>query len=128
MKKFVTITSVVLVLVLALAAFAACGYNSDPKKAEANFKKQGYDALYVANPLTVGDTDGVLTATKKDGNKTTTIVVTYYRSTDAAKSAYDNAKTSLEKRKDSNKENNIKETVSRSGVQVISKIVKTSDK
>ena len=128
MKKIVTITSLVLVLVLALAAFTACGYNSDPKKAEANFKKQGYDAAYVPNLLTVGDTDGVLTASKKDGNKTTTIVVTYYRSTDAAKSAYDNAKASLEKRKDSNKENNIKETVSRSGVQVISKIVKTSDK
>ena len=128
MKKFVTITSIVLVLVLALAAFAACGYNSDPKKAEANFKKQGYDALYVPNPLTAGDTDGVLTATKKEGNKTTTIVVTYYRNSDAAKSAYEKAKSSLENRKDSNKENNIKETVSRSGVQVISKIVKTSDK
>ena len=128
MKKFAKITAVVLVAVMALALLTACGYNSDPEKATEQLKKQGYDAAYVPNLLTVGDTEGVLTASKKDGNKTTAIVVTYYRSTDAAKSAYDNAKASLEKRKDSNKENNIKETVSRAGVQVISKIVKTSDK
>lgn len=128
MKKFAKIMAVALVAVLVLAALTACGYNSDPKKAEANFKKQGYDALYVPNPLTAGNIEGTLTATKKDGNKTITIVVTYYRNTDAAKSAYEDAKASLERSKDSNKEHNIKASVSRSGVQVISKTVKTSDK
>ena len=128
MKKFAKITAVVLVAVMALALLTACGYNSDPKKAEANFKKQGYDALYIANPLTAGSLEGTLTATKKDGNKTTVITVTYYRDTDAAKSAYDDAKSALEKSKDSNKENGIKATVSRSGKQVITKTVKTSDK
>ena len=127
MKKFAKITAVALVVVMVMALLVACGYNSDPKKAEADLKKQGYDALYVPNPLTVGNVEGTLTATKKDGNKTTTIVVTYYRDADAAKSAYEDAKANLEKAKDYNKEHNIKATVSRAGVQVISKSVKTSD-
>lgn len=128
MKKFVTITSIVLVLVLALAAFAACGYDDDPKKALENFKKQGYDATYVYNPLTYGDYEGTITAKKDDGKKTTIITVAYYRDSSAAKSAYEDKKSALEEAADYNKEHNIKSSVTRSGLQVITKTVKPNDK
>ena len=126
MKKFAKITAVALVVVMALAVLVAFGYNSDPKKAEEQFKKQGYDALYVPSITGLGGVEGVLTATKKSGDKTTTIVVTYYKDADSAKSALEDAKKALEKVEESNKENGIKSSVSRSGKQVISKTVSTS--
>ena len=117
MKKFAKITAVVLVLVMALALLAACGYPNDPEDAKVKLEKQGYKVVYVSG-------DGInkyatLTATKKDddGNRTT-IILTYYTTKDRAKEAYDKEKENLEKIKDTNEKNGIKTTVTRYGDQV----------
>ena len=124
MKKFAKISAVVLVAVMALTVLVACGYPSDPEKAVAQLKKQGYDAVYVPG-LT---TDGEILATKEKDGKLTTITITYYKNTDDAKSAYDKAKAALEKSKDNDKDSGVKATVSRSGKQVISKTVVDTNK
>ena len=123
MKKFAQITAVALVAVLALTLLVACGYPSDPKKAEEKMEKQGYAAVYVPNVLPVGGVTGVLTGTKKEEGKVTTVVVTYYENSDSAKSAYKDEKAAADKNKDSNKEKGIKVSVSVSGSQVIVKTV-----
>ena len=120
MKKFAQITAVVLVAVLALTVLVACGYSGDPKKAVAQLEKQGYKAVCGPGGL---KTEAVVTATKKDDNKLTTIVITYYKEASDAKDAYKKEKESLEEVKDFNKEHGIKTSVSISGKQVILKTV-----
>ena len=117
MKKFAKITAVVLVLVMALALLAACGYPNDPEDAKEKLEKQGYKVVYVSG-------DGInwyatMTATKKDDNgNTTRIMLTYYTTKDRAKDAYDREMENLEKVKESNEKNGIKTTVTRYGDQV----------
>ena len=128
MKKFAKITAVALVVIMALAVLTACGYPSDPEKAKAKLEKQGYTVTLVKNTTSLGKLEAKITAIKNEDGKLTTIIVDYYKDTDSAKSAYENDKKLLDQAKDSNKENGITATVSRSGKQVISKTVTNTSK
>ena len=128
MKKFAKITAVALVAIMALTVLVACGYPSDPDKAKAQLEKQGYTVVVVKNPTSLTSFEAKVTATKNEDGKLTTIIIDYYKDADSAKSAYADAQKLLEQSKDSNKENGITATVTRSGKQVISKTIAKKDK
>ena len=114
MKKFARIMAVALVAVLALAALVACGPASDPEKAAAALKENGYavasvigsdsvagkvaqatlDAIAIAAGLEAGDITATVTAT--NGNEG--ISITYFKSASAAKTFWDKNKDSIEKK------------------------------
>ena len=123
MKKFAKITAVALVAIMALAVLVACGYPSDPDKAKAQLDKQGYTTVLLKNPTSIGSVTATLTATKNEEKTITVITITYYDDANAAKSAYNSKKSEVDKRKGINKENCIKETISRAGNQIINKTV-----
>lgn len=106
MKKFAKVAAVVLVAVMALAVLVACGPNSDPDKAVAALKENGY----TAGKVTTGGYEGleaIVSGTKglvgslfgKDEFQTITIY--YFESASAANDAWEDIKKDADK--DSNK-------------------------
>lgn len=95
MKKFAKIAAVALVVVLSLAALVACGPNSDPEKAIAALKKNGYKAakddtvIPAALRLLGVKVDSVVTGTKTSGEgdnaKIDHVTIIYFASADQAK-------------------------------------------
>lgn len=92
MKKFAKIAAVALVVVLSLAAFVACGPNSDPEKAISALKKNGYTAakddtvIPAALRLLGVKVDSVVTGTKTSGEgdnaKIDHVTIIYFASAD----------------------------------------------
>lgn len=104
MKKFVKVAAVVLLAVMSLALFVACAPNSDPAKAEAALKKNGYTAINAPSITHVGGLQNTVSGTKtdkdKDGNTTIeTVTIFYYDTADNAKAAFETLKGDSEKEK-----------------------------
>ena len=107
MKKFVTIMAMVLVVVMSLSLFAACGYPNDPDKAVEQLEKKGYDAHVTKSPSDESDVIAVVTATKTNFKLEDLfemdvedlvlerVIITYFRTADLAKENLDSAKKDL---------------------------------
>lgn len=120
MKKTLKIVAVMLVAIMSLAMLVACAPASDPDKALAALKKDGYKATKVDSVVGLGGlvctVTGVKAVTDKDGNKKVeTVTIHYYGSSDQAAAAFENVKSDSEK--DENK-NESDWTVAKSGKMV----------
>ena len=104
MKKFAKVMAVALVAVMALALLVSCGPASDPDKALAALKENGYAAaakltdaisLGAADAIvsaTRGDITAIVKATKTDDNDNLqTITIWYFKNAEAAKNAAEKA-------------------------------------
>ena len=104
MKKFAKFMAVALVAVMALALLVSCGPASDPDKALAALKGNGYTAaakLTDAISLTAaeaivsanrGDITSIVKATKTDDNNALqTVTIWYFKDAAAAKNALEKA-------------------------------------
>ncbi len=107
MKKFVRIIAVTLVVVTALAMFAACGYSGDPDKDRDRLEKKDYGVT--VSKIPVGDVTATLHGLRTNVNEFTiaelaqeetlkklkadVVTITYYKDKEAAKSAYDKVKS-----------------------------------
>lgn len=60
MKRFAKVMSVVMVVVLALAVMVSCGPASDPNKAEAALKENGYAPVHMNGAFSTGATAALL--------------------------------------------------------------------
>lgn len=120
MKKTLKIVAVMLVAIMSLAMLVACAPASDPDKAVAALKKDGYVAVKVDSVLGLGGlvctVSGTKIVTDKEGNKKVeTVTIHYYGSSDQAAAAFENVKSDSEK--DENK-NESDWTVAKSGKMV----------
>jgi hypothetical protein len=111
MKNFVKILTVVLVIAMSVAMFAAC-VPSDPAKAEANLKEAGYTVLVtsssalgdiignignsIAGDLVPKNVDKTVTANKGDDS----VAIVYFKDKDSAKTYYDALKAEKTKYSD----------------------------
>ncbi|MCH5151865.1 MAG: hypothetical protein J1F65_04315 [Clostridiales bacterium] len=113
MKKFAKIMAVVLVAVMALALLVSCGPASDPDKALAALKDNGYvlaakntgllslTAVEVIVGAERGDVVAIVTGTKTDDdNKLQTITIWYFKDSAAANKAWDKAQQHANSEKD----------------------------
>ena len=97
MKKFAKIMAVVLVAVMAVALLVSCGPASDPDKAVAALKSNGYsNAIKLgADGYSFNGLKAVVTASKGllgsllGGEEFQTITIYYFESTQAANDNYD---------------------------------------
>lgn len=124
MKKFAKIAALVMVAVMSLGLLVACGPNSDPDKAVAALKENGYtggkDATVIPGLLTLAQIKGVdcvVSASKvsddKDGNKKgDTVTIVYFISADAANTAWEKMQKFSDEQ---NKDENSDWTVAKSG-------------
>ena len=99
MKKFAKITAVALVAIMALAVLVACGPASDPDKAVAALKENGY----TAGKISTGGYEGleaVVSGTKGllSGNLQT-ITIYYFKDTASANDAWESIKSDSDKDK-----------------------------
>lgn len=60
MKKFAQITALALIVVLSLAVLISCGPASDPNKAEAALKENGYAPVHMNGAISTGATAALL--------------------------------------------------------------------
>lgn len=104
MKKFVKVTAVVLVAIMALAMLVACGPASDPDKALAALKKNGYTATKVSTgnyeglTAVVVGTKGLLSSLL-GGEDAQFISIFYFESSKAANAAWEEIKAESDKEK-----------------------------
>lgn len=121
MKKFVKVTAVALVAVMALALLVACGPASDPDKALAALKENGYTATKVSAGSYEGLT-AVVTGTKGllsgllGGGDVQFITIFYFESSKAANEAW--ADIQEVAGKDSNKKDDSDWVVEKSGSMI----------
>lgn len=133
MKTTLRILALLMVAVLAVGVLAACAPNKDPDKAKAALEKNGYTVYktsgYGENLVSAAlggdaDVDCTVIGSKKvtvDGKDDYIgVSIIYYKTTDAAKKAYDEAKAEYdkEKEKDADSVKDIK--IGRSGKMVYS--------
>ena len=133
MKTTLRILALCMVAVLLVGALAACAPNKDPDKAKAALEKNGYTATKASGNLTnaasalfggEADVDCYVTGMKKvtvDGKDDYIgVSIVYYKTTDAAKKAYEDLKAEYdkEKEKDADSVKDIK--IGRSGKMVYS--------
>ncbi|MCM1194407.1 MAG: hypothetical protein NC332_00520 [Firmicutes bacterium] len=107
MKKIVKITAVMLLVVLSLAVLVSCGPNSDPAKAEASLKKNGYTVTNMTGAVSTGaaavligldgeDVTNIIVASKKDDSgETQSIIAIYCKDAATAKSAVEKAQENI---------------------------------
>ena len=105
MKKFAKVMALAMVAVLSLAALVACGPASDPNKAEAALKENGYAPTHLNGTISTGVTAGILGlkgedvtdivfAINKDGDG---IIAIYCKDSATAKSVLSKAQENLKK-------------------------------
>ena len=108
MKKFAKVMAVMMVAVIALALLVSCGPNSNPDKAEAALKKNGYTAgkaVAVLTSLAVLNVKGVETAisgTKLENGKMERVTIIYFDNSSSANDAWDSVKQYADDNKDEN--------------------------
>ncbi len=136
MKKIISISAMVLVVVLALGLFAACGYSGDPEKDRDTLEKRDYSVLLVTTP--VGDRVASITAHRNNVEDFTIaelakeetlkklkgdyVKIYYYKDAEAAEKDYDAVKSEfkdIKKVKVSLKKTMIVVTYSLSGKDVM---------
>ncbi len=111
MKKFTKILAIALLAIMSLTVLAACAPNSDPDKAVAALKKNGYTAGkedgILSGILSLGleGLDCIVSGTKsvedKDGKtKIEHVTIYYFEDADAAKAAFSKLQSDSEKEKD----------------------------
>ena len=112
MKKFVKVMAVALVAVMALAALVACGPNSDPDKALAALKDNGYTATKADDAISLGFMETALGATRGDliaivtGTKDKEMIsILYFKDSSTASKFYDKAEKYVEDQKDDEQTN-----------------------
>lgn len=105
MKKFAKITAFILVVAMSLALLVACGPASNPDKAEAALKENGYTPVHMNGAFSTGATAGLLGlkgedvtdivfAVNKDGDG---ILAIYCKDAGTAKSVVAKAQENIQK-------------------------------
>ncbi len=98
MKRFVKPFSMLLVVALCVVALAACGPDTEPEKAKAALKKEGYDVDLVTNETSVNRYASALgiqglvayiDADRETGEIEDDIHILYFTDSDTAKNAYE---------------------------------------
>lgn len=108
MKKFAKITALVMVIVMSLALLVACGPASDPDKAEAALKKNGYTPVHMTGAVSTGatalllglkgeDVTDIVFAINADGDG---ILAIYCKDAGTAKSVVKKAQENIQKIED----------------------------
>lgn len=122
MKKFVKVMAVALVAVMVLALLVACGPNSDPDKAVAALKDNGYTATKVSTGSYAGLTavvtgsKGLLSSILGGEDDFQFIMIYYFESSSAANDAWDAIQGEADK--NSNKKNDSDWVVKKSGAMI----------
>ena len=107
MKKAIKLLALSLVLIMSVMLLASCGApNSDPEKAIASLKDNGYSAakddtwIPAALKILGADAETVVTGTAKIDGKTEHVTIVYFDDAEDAKEAWEEVKKYAEDKKD----------------------------
>ena len=92
-KTLVTIVALVALVMLSVCVLSACAPNSDPSKAQAALKNNGYSGGKLSTLVVPGSENIVYGVYTPEEGDTEGVIIVYYESKDKAKAAYDTVKT-----------------------------------